>query len=215
MKKFIGIIISIVAIGAAAYVGWLLIYPVDRGVSLPAVEDGADVVVPISLPPTAYPQESAPVQKTMMQLTSAAFENEGSIPAKYTCDGSNINPSFEISGIPESAKTLALIMDDHDVPLSVRADGVWDHWVVFNISPETTLLREGKKAPGVYGVGTNNKTSYLGPCPPDREHRYSFRLYALDTILELTAGATKSQVIAAMQGHVIEKTELIGRYERR
>lgn len=210
MVKYLGILIGIIAL---AYGGWLLITPKEetpppQGVGVRTQE------IPTPLPIVTVPEEPTPPQP-MLQLTSTAFENGGRIPTRYTCDGENINPPLAIAGVPEGTQTLALVMDDHDVPRSIRTDGVWDHWVVFNISPETTSLGEGKRVPGTYGVGTNKKASYLGPCPPDREHRYSFHLYALDTVLGLTAGATKDQVIRAMEGHVIEETELSGRYERK
>lgn len=207
--KYLGILIGIVVL---MYGGWLLITPKEE--APPPQDVGMRTQeIPASLPLTIAPEESTPLNP-MLQITSPAFENGSSIPSKYTCDGSNINPPLVISGVPEGAQTLALIMDDHDVPRSVRTDGVWDHWVVFNIPATTTIIEEGKKAPGTYGVGTNKKASYLGPCPPDREHRYSFRLYALDTILGLSQWATKDQVISAMMGHIVEESMLEGRYER-
>lgn len=149
-----------------------------------------------------------------MKLTSQAFEHEGSIPPKHTCDGENISPPLSIEGVPEKAKSLALIMDDPDVPKNLREDGMWDHWVVFNIPPSTSEIPEGQEPEGVHGKGTGNNTDYYGPCPPDREHRYFFKLYALDTELDLKEGATKAEVERAMAGHIIEETQLMGRYER-
>jgi Raf kinase inhibitor-like YbhB/YbcL family protein len=149
-----------------------------------------------------------------MQLTSSAFEQRGKIPAKYTCDGENINPPLTISDVPSEAKSLVLIMDDPDVPKHLRADGMWDHWIVFNIPPNLTQIEEGKEPEGIHGVGTGNNLDYYGPCPPDREHRYFFKLYALDTQLNLPEKATKQQVEQAMNDHILAKTELMGRYER-
>jgi Raf kinase inhibitor-like YbhB/YbcL family protein len=149
-----------------------------------------------------------------MKLTSPAFEHGGKIPPKYTCDGENINPPLAISDVPPGAGSLVLIMDDPDVPKHVRTDGMWDHWVVFNIPATIRDIGEGEEPQGTHGVGTGGNVNYLGPCPPDREHRYFFKLFALDTELDLQEKATKGQVEKAMEGHVIEKTELMGRYER-
>ena len=149
-----------------------------------------------------------------MKLTSTAFEHQGKIPSKYTCDGANISPPLRLSDVPAQAKSLVLIMDDPDVPRHLRQDGMWDHWVVFNIPASLTELKEGEEPEGTHGIGTSNNLNYYGPCPPDREHRYFFKLYALDTELKLPEKAKKQQVEKAMEGHVLAKTELMGRYER-
>ncbi|MDJ0702370.1 MAG: YbhB/YbcL family Raf kinase inhibitor-like protein [Leptolyngbyaceae cyanobacterium MO_188.B28] len=149
-----------------------------------------------------------------MELTSSAFQPGGDIPVKYTCDGKNINPPLTISNVPAAAKSLVLIMDDPDVPKRLRADGMWDHWIVFNIPPTLQVIQEGQAPKGTCGIGTSHNLSYYGPCPPDREHRYFFKLYALDTGLELATGATKQQVEASMSSHVLAKAELMGRYQR-
>ena len=149
-----------------------------------------------------------------MKITSSAFGHEEKIPSKYTCDGENINPPLSFSGIPAEAKGLALIMDDPDVPKHLRPDGMWDHWVVFNIPPNLASLDEGEEPSGVRGIGTGQNLDYYGPCPPDREHRYYFRLYALDTELDLPEGVTKKEVESAMEGHILEQAVLMGRYER-
>jgi Raf kinase inhibitor-like YbhB/YbcL family protein len=149
-----------------------------------------------------------------MLLTSPAFVHEAKIPAKYTCDGDNINPPLKVSGVPAQAKSLVLIMDDPDVPKQLRADGIWDHWVVFNIPPHLSAINEGQEPPGTHGIGTSTNLAYFGPCPPDREHRYFFKLYALDIQLKLPAKATKKQVEKAMSGHILAQAELMGRYER-
>jgi Raf kinase inhibitor-like YbhB/YbcL family protein len=147
-----------------------------------------------------------------MQLMSPAFENGGPIPSVYTCDGKGINPPLEIKGVPAGAKSLVLIMDDPDVPSFVRKDQMWVHWVIYDMPPETKALKENSTPPGIQGTGTGNEQRYEGPCPPDREHRYFFKLYALKGFLKLKPGATKKQVEAAMEGQVLEKTELMGRY---
>ncbi len=149
-----------------------------------------------------------------MKLSSSAFEEGGRIPSKYTCDSDNVNPSLEISDVPSGAKALALIMEDPDVPKNLRPDGMWDHWIVFNIPPDTSQIPEGKEPRGTHGEGTSGNQNYNGPCPPDREHRYFFKLFALDSTLELKEKATKPELEKAMEGHILEKTELMGTYER-
>lgn len=150
-----------------------------------------------------------------MKLSSPAFENGGTIPARYTCDGRNICPPLTISGVPADAKSLVLIMDDPDVPKTIRADGMWDHWIVFDMPAQIREIKEGIEPEGTHGMGTGGNMDYFGPCPPDREHRYFFKLYALDTRLDLPQQSTKQQVENAMSGHVLEKSELMGRYQRR
>ena len=152
-----------------------------------------------------------------MKLTSSAFTEGGKIPSKYTCDGANINPPLSISDVPAKAKSLVLIMDDPDIPEFVKQKfgiQVWDHWTVFNIPSGTKEIAEGKNPPGVLGKNTGGKNAYGGPCPPDKEHRYFFKLYALDTELGLPEGSTKAEVEAAMKGYIIARAELMGRYER-
>jgi Raf kinase inhibitor-like YbhB/YbcL family protein len=149
-----------------------------------------------------------------MKLTSSAFGHEHRIPSKYTCDGANTNPPLSISDIPSGTKSLALIMEDPDVPRKLRKDGMWDHWVVFNMPPDVKEIPEGKEPEGTAGVGTNGDTGYFGPCPPDREHRYFLKLFALDTKLDLPEKSTKRDVEKAMEGHVLDRAELMGRYER-
>lgn len=149
-----------------------------------------------------------------MQLKSAAFHHGGKIPARHTCDGDNLSPPLELSEVPASARSLALIMDDHDVPPEVCADGVWDHWIVFNIPPHVTEMAEGQEPDGRHGLGTGGNLAYSGPCPPDREHRYFLRVYALDTELDLPERASKHQVLEAMEGHILASAKLMGRYER-
>ncbi len=152
-----------------------------------------------------------------MNLTSPAFPHNGTISPKYTCDGKNLSPPLEFSAVPVKAKSLVLIMDDPDIPDFVKQKfriEVWDHWVVFNIPPETRKIQEGQDPPGILGKNTSGKNMYGGPCPPDREHRYFFKLYAVDTMLDLSEGVTKPEVEKAMQGHILDKAELVGRYER-
>lgn len=151
---------------------------------------------------------------TSMNIQSSAFQNGMPIPEKYTCDGADTNPPLSFLDVPAEAKSLVLFMDDSDVPKSIRPDGMWDHWVVFNILPDTREIKEDAIAPGVYGKNTFGKTAYGGPCPPDREHRYFFKLYALDGVLDLPEGASKKDVEQAMEGHILAKAELMGTYNR-
>lgn len=150
-----------------------------------------------------------------MKLSSPAFSEGGKIPMKYTCQGEEINPPLHIEGVPEQAKSLVLIMDDPDVPAFVRKDQMYDHWILFNLSPKLRQIEENSTPPGFVGKSTNGKSKYVGPCPPDREHRYFFKLYALDKELSLKTGATKKEVEDAMHGHIIDHTHLMGRYEKK
>ena len=156
----------------------------------------------------------------MLTLTSSIFENNGLIPPKYTCDGDDTNPPLNVEGIPEGTKSLVLIVDDPDVPKEVNPAQMWDHWVVFNIpvSVGNLEIEEGKEPNGIGGNNSWEKTGYGGPCPPTEyeptEHRYFFKLYALDTMLDLPEGAVKKDVEVAMDGHVLEQTELIGKFDR-
>ncbi|MBI2010714.1 MAG: YbhB/YbcL family Raf kinase inhibitor-like protein [Candidatus Colwellbacteria bacterium] len=150
-----------------------------------------------------------------MKLESLVFENNSSIPAKYTCDGENINPPLKFSEVPESTASLVLIMDDPDVPKSVKPDGIWDHWLIWDMPPETSEIREGEAPMGTLGKNTGGSFGYQGPCPPDREHRYFFKLYALDKKLGLPRETTtKKDLEAAMGGHILAETQLMGRYDR-
>ncbi|NGX61626.1 MAG: putative lipoprotein LppC [Chlamydiae bacterium] len=148
-----------------------------------------------------------------MKLTSRAFEEGESIPRKYTCQGEGVSPPLEISGVPADAKSLVLLLDDPDVPTFVRKEQMWDHWVVYDIPSSTTRVEEGDKL-GTLGKNTSGNNCYEGPCPPDREHRYFFHLYALDTKLGFPEGETKQEVLDAMQGHILAQAELMGRYEK-
>jgi len=148
-----------------------------------------------------------------MELTSDAFENGGQIPSEYTCDGENISPPLAISDIPENTKSLVLIMDDPD---AVKPAGkVWDHWVVWNI-PENTEVIEENSIPenSIQGLTSFENNKYGGPCPPDGEHMYLFKLYALDVELDIPETSTKLEVENAMKDHIIETSELIGRYQK-
>jgi len=153
----------------------------------------------------------------MFSLTSPAFAQGESIPSKYTCDGDRMtNPPLTIYGIPTGTQSMVLLMEDPDVPKEAGAD-TFDHWVLFNLPAVVTEISEGMSS-GLAGVNSRGEHGYTGPCPPPQyepaEHRYFFRLYALDTELALPYGATKKQVLAAMEGHVIGEAELMGKYKR-
>jgi Raf kinase inhibitor-like YbhB/YbcL family protein len=149
-------------------------------------------------------------ERARMKITSSAFQEGGNIPSKFTCDGSDTSPPLQITGIPSEAKSLALITDDPDAP-----SGLFTHWLVWNIPPQTNSIAEGSAPKGVHGTNDFGKSGYRGPCPPPGTHRYSFKIFALDRELDLRSGAKRSQVDAAMKGHVIAQGELVGRYARR
>lgn len=149
-----------------------------------------------------------------MKLSSEAFKPNGKIPNKYTCQGLDINPPLEIANVPTETKSLALIMDDPDVPERIRKDKLFVHWVVFNIDPKIRTIKEGIPTLGTLGQNSGGMSRYTGPCPPDKEHRYFFKLYALDTQLKLAEGVTKEQLLKEMEGHILAQCELIGRFEK-
>jgi Raf kinase inhibitor-like YbhB/YbcL family protein len=156
-----------------------------------------------------------------LSITSPAFAHNDAIPAKYTCDGENINPELIFNGIPANAKSLALIVDDPDIPEEIKSSrglSVFDHWVMFNIPPDTESIPENTTPSNTGGVSSRGELGYVGPCPPkDMEpltHRYFFKLYALDTMLDLPAKATKSEVEAVMNKHILAQGELVGLYTR-
>ena len=146
--------------------------------------------------------------KSSMKLTSSAFADGSLIPVKYTCNGKEISPPLEISGVPADAKSLILTLEDPDAPT-----GVWDHWVVFNIDPKTLVILEGTiPESAILGLNTSGTVAYEGPCPPSGTHRYVFTLYALSAKLSLPEGSSKSAVLAAMNGNVLAVAELMGKY---
>jgi len=150
-----------------------------------------------------------------MTLTSTAFTEGASIPQKYTCDGKNVSPPLQWEGVPGETSSFALIADDPDAPA-----GTWVHWVIYRIPPENNGLEEEITATRklengmVQGENDFGRIGYGGPCPPGGTHRYYFRLYALDTELDLEPGATKQELLDAMEGHILEETQLMGRYSR-
>ena len=154
-----------------------------------------------------------------MTITSSAFTNNDAIPARFTCTSSDISPPLQWSGVPASAKSLVLIVDDPDAPDPAAPKMTWVHWVLYNLPPSCEGLSEDISPSALpegtaQGINDWHRTGYGGPCPPIGRHRYFFKLYALDTILEESKKATKAQVEKAMQGHVIESTQLIGTFEK-
>ena len=145
-----------------------------------------------------------------MKITSSAFQHGGNIPSKFACDGANSSPSLEIADAPSGAKSLVLIVEDPDAP-----SGLFTHWLVWNISPQTSAIGEGSTPKGVQGTNDFGKSRYGGPCPPSGTHRYYFKVFALDRELDLPFGAKRSQLEAAMKGHVVAQGELMGRYSRK
>jgi Raf kinase inhibitor-like YbhB/YbcL family protein len=151
-----------------------------------------------------------------LKLSSPAFTHNGSIPRQYTCDDADTAPALEWTGAPAGTKSFALIVDDPDAPDPKAPKMTYVHWVVYNLPPSTTKLPAGGALPSGTGEGTNDwkRTGYGGPCPPIGRHRYFFKLHALDTRLENLKAPTKAELEAAMRGHILERTELVGTYER-
>jgi Raf kinase inhibitor-like YbhB/YbcL family protein len=143
-----------------------------------------------------------------LKVRSAAFNNGGQIPSKYTCEGENINPPIEISSVPGNTRSIALIVEDPDAPR-----GVYDHWIVWNIPPNEKI-RENSR-PGISGKNSFGNTGYGGPCPPSGSHRYFFKAYALDKELDIEAGSDKKRLNEAMKDHILSSGELMGLYQKK
>ena len=143
-----------------------------------------------------------------LTVTSPVFKDNGRIPTKYTCDGEDVNPPLHIKGLPKGTRSLVLIVDDPDA-----ARGTWDHWIVWNISSTDTI--EENSVPGVEGVNDFGKHSYGGPCPPSGTHRYFFKVYALDTTLDLPPNSRKRNIESAIEGHTLAQGGIVGLYSRR
>lgn len=141
-----------------------------------------------------------------MKLSSPAFQSDATIPSQYTCAGEGISPPLAIAAVPNGTTSLVLIMDDPDAP-GARP---FVHWLAWNIDPTMTTIEEGSEPNGILGLTDYGTVGFGPPCPPDRQHRYVFTLYALDTLLTLPEGSTKEHLLAAMQGHILDQTELVG-----
>lgn len=153
-----------------------------------------------------------------LNLVSPAFEHNGSIPAEYTCDGSDISPELSWSGVPANARSLVLIVDDPDAPDPAAPKMTWVHWVLYNIPATAAGLAKGIEsndlpAGTLEGINDWRRTGYGGPCPPKGRHRYFHKLYALDTVLPDLGKASKAKVEQAMEGHIIEQAVLLGTYQ--
>ncbi len=150
-----------------------------------------------------------------IKLISAAFSEGAMIPTRYTCDGEDVSPPLSWTELPPETGSFALICEDPDAPV-----GTWDHWVLFNIPASATGLPEAVPATAtlddgsVHGNNSWGRLGYGGPCPPGGTHRYIFSLFALDIKLDLKSGATKSGLLKAMEGHILARTRLMGKYRR-
>lgn len=142
-----------------------------------------------------------------MKLISPEFKHNATVPKKFTCQGEDVNPTLIVEDIPDGAISLALIMDDPDAPM-----GTWVHWVVYNIAVCPRI--EENSIPGEQALNSFGRKDYGGPCPPSGRHRYFFKIYALDTYISLSEGARKKDLEKAMEGHILDRTELIGLYEK-
>jgi Raf kinase inhibitor-like YbhB/YbcL family protein len=145
--------------------------------------------------------------KTGISVRSTAFSQGGQIPKKYSCEGENINPPLDISGFPRETHSLALILEDPDA-----VKGIFYHWVVWNIPPNEFISENS--IPGITGSNSAGEEAYLGPCPPSGSHRYYFRVFALDTLLDLPASSDKRALDEAMQGHQLSTGEIMAHYRK-
>ncbi len=146
-----------------------------------------------------------------LAVTSPAFAEGKAIPSRYTCEGRNLSPPLSFGAVPAATRSLVLIVDDPDAPA-----GTWVHWVVWNIPPDARRVVEGSLPPGAKeGVNDFRRNSYGGPCPPSGTHRYYFRVYALDTTLDLSASSNRAALEKAINGHVLASGQLMGTYRRR
>src|SRR6185369_4762371 len=147
------------------------------------------------------------ILNTGLTVTSPDFSKNDNIPSRFTCDGEGINPAIKIAGIPDGAKSLALIMDDPDA-----SNGGFDHWVMWNIPVVEKI--EQNSAPGEQGKNGKKENKYVGPCPPNGKHHYHFKVYALDVMLSLDPKTDKEALMKAMEGHIMAQGELVGLYKR-
>jgi Raf kinase inhibitor-like YbhB/YbcL family protein len=163
-------------------------------------------------------QARANPPEARMQITSSSFTHQGAIPAKYTCEGPDTSPPLAWSGVPPSAKSLALIVDDPDAPDPKAPKMTWVHWVLYDVPSGTSSLAEGasRSLPSGTRDGLNDwrRTGYGGPCPPIGRHRYFFKLYALDIVLPDLSKPSKAELLKAIEGHVVGTAELVGTYQK-
>ena len=158
----------------------------------------------------SYAMGQSGIKTEGLKISSPAFENTGKIPRKYACDGANVNPPLKVENVPSNTKSFALVFDDIDAPR-----GSYVHWILWNIDPNVTEIKENSVPEGaVQGVNDFKRRYYGGPCPPGRAHKYVFKIYALDTLLNLNPSSTKKDMEKAMQGHIISQSQLMGVYKR-
>lgn len=156
---------------------------------------------------TTHPQSDSATTQNQLAISSPAFDADGTIPSKYTCDGKDVNPPLQVGQIPQGTRSLAVIVDDPDAP-----SGTWVHWVMWNV-PVASEIKEAD-APGVQGMNDFSKHRYNGPCPPNGVHRYFYKVYALDDVLNIPVSSDKGDLERAMAPHVLAQGELVGRYSR-
>jgi Raf kinase inhibitor-like YbhB/YbcL family protein len=165
-------------------------------------------ISPVTLEKT-YDNATTMNNNVQFLIHSPAFQHEQRIPEKYTCDGDNISPPLAIENIPSRTASMVLIVDDPDA-----SQGTWDHWIVFNIPRDVTRIPENIKSLGMEGNTSWGTMGFGGPCPPNGNHRYYFRLFALDTTLRLKQGSSKAEILESMKGHIIAESILMGTYVR-
>jgi len=193
----------------------LLLFPLACRREKPSVGDTATLSGSQAAAIDTEPRSSA----MTLKVTSSAFQQGGSIPAKYTCEGQDLSPPLAWSGAPGNIKSYALIIDDPDAPDPAKPQRVYVHWVLYNIPAPTTSLAENASKSGlpkgaVQGKNDWGKAEYGGPCPPIGRHRYFFKLYGLDTTLTGLSSATKADLEKAMKGHIVDSGELMGTYQK-
>ncbi|MGD9366286.1 MAG: YbhB/YbcL family Raf kinase inhibitor-like protein [Desulfobacteraceae bacterium] len=154
-----------------------------------------------------------------LKITSSAFEDGGTMAAVYTCEGQNISPPLEWDGIPEGTRSLSLIVDDPDAPDPAAPKMTWVHWVLYNLPPDCSGLHQGMisadlPAGSREGINDWKQTGYGGPCPPIGRHRYFHKLYALDVVLDDLKQPSKPKLLAAMEGHILARAEVVGTYQK-
>lgn len=204
--RFLAIVVVVVT-------GIVLVGILSSGILSPSIVSQRSATltsVVFTTPTTAVTQ-----LPTGIVLTSSVFQEGGRIPSKYTCDGNGTSPPLAWSGAPKGTKSIALIVDDPDTPR-----GIFTHWVIFNIPATSNSLSENVPASGILpngatqGSNSGGRIGYTGPCPPSGTHHYEFHLYALDTQLNLQAGATKQDLLTAMTNHILAEAKLTGLYSK-
>ena len=159
--------------------------------------------------PSPQPPTPGTIRTKSLQITSPSFNQNDVLPAQFTCDGAGKSPALRFSGVPRGTRSLVLIVVDPDVPSSIKPDGRYLHWALWNLSASRTEIVEGQRA---LGLNENGPGDYLPPCPPNGEHRYVFQLYAIDFVIGSASISSEADLRRVMDGHVLEQSELVGRY---